>query len=154
TTFHTWTPNKTFTGLIQAVTPGPAIGNEQVPTTNWTPSQTYRSMTQASTSGSGTGMTVDIVVGQDGIPVATLASFGTGSVAGDTVTFNPPDNVADPLTVQVVRAFAGTGMTADITVDQYSHPHATITNQGAGYHIGDLISFTAPDNVGSPVNVQ
>src|SRR6267142_1629597 len=49
---------------------------------------------------------------------------------------------------------SGTGMVATITVNEFGSPHATITNPGAGYQIGDVISFTPPDGIGSPLDVQ
>ncbi len=135
-------------------------------------------------TGTASGMTVNISVGANGTPVVTLATYGTGYLDGDLVTFNPPNGVGTPVTVQVVttpdlqqdsgpvnfhvwtanRTYTaqaqsatsgtGTGMTATIVVDQYGHPHATVVSPGTGYQIGDIVSFSPPDSIGNAVDLQ
>ena len=104
--------------------------------TKWTVNQTYASVSPASTSGTGTGLNVSITVNAAGNPTVALLDTGAGYQVGDTVTFDPPDKVGDPVTVTI------TG-TADVQVPASS----------PGYKVGDTVTFYPPDNVGDPLTV-
>ena len=147
---------------------------------NWTGDQAFASVAPVSTSGSGTGLTVGIVVDDQGIPLMSLNQIGTGYALGDIVTFNPPSDGADSIEGMIASlgtitqlagakwtkgasfesvpatstTGGGTGMTVAITVDADGNPGATLVNGGTGYKSGDRISFAPPDGVGDPLNVQ
>ncbi len=151
---------------------------------NWTPNRSYPLLDQASTTGSGTGMVVSVNVGPSGEPVATLVNFGSGYDPNDRVTFDPPNGRGAPITLevnttpvvqqvsqpsafdlwtpnqsytdlpQVSTTGSGTGMLADITIDQNGDPTVTVVNQGVGARIGDTVAFDPPDGVGTPVTAQ
>ncbi len=102
--------------------------------TPWTPKQSYANVPQASTSGSGTGMNVSITVNAAGKPVAVLLDAGTGYQVGDTVKFEPPDNVGSPITVTI----SGTVV-------------VQLPLTSPGYLVGDTVTFEPPDGVGDPI---
>ena len=150
---------------------------------DWTKNKTYSGVAQSATTGSGTGMTVAITVDKYGTPTAAVANFGTGYNPGDLVTFAPPDGMGKSIQVVVTSTPSlsqdsqpsdfnlwtanavdnnlkatstsgqGTGMLATVKVDAYGNPSISITNQGTGYQIGDVIAFDPPDAVGSPIRV-
>ncbi len=168
-----------------SITLGPAITNQQqLAHDDWTAGRSYTNVPQASTTGSGTGMTVNIQVGANGAPVATLSSFGSGYDPGDIVTFAAPNGIGTPIEVEVETIPAltqvsypsgfvpwtasktfknvpmastdgsGTGMQSTIVVDSNGDPSVTISNTGSGYAIGDDVTFNPPDGAGTPVTIQ
>ncbi len=71
----------------------------------WTPLQNYTQVDMSSTSGAGTGMTARVTVDASGIPTLSLgAVIGTGYAVGDTVTFDPPDGIGDPINATIISA--------------------------------------------------
>src|SRR5208283_3716676 len=69
---------------------------------NWTEDQAYPLILQSSSTGNGTGLTVNIVVDDQGLPTMTLNQMGTGYALGDIVTFNSPMDGAESIEGMVV----------------------------------------------------
>ncbi|HZX53720.1 MAG TPA: hypothetical protein VFE86_03525, partial [Ilumatobacteraceae bacterium] len=150
---------------------------KQVVNVQWLPGHDFGTVSPSATSGTGTGLTVHITTNVEGVPTIDLVNPGTGYRKGDTLTFNSPDNTADPVmatyafapeleqlpgapwttdaTFRGVNAHAtsgaGIGMVVDILVDEDGNPFAQIVDEGTGYHAGDRVTFLAPDSVGDPL---
>ena len=125
----------------------------------WTPNSTFTNVLQASTTGSGTGMLATITVNAYGDPTVTVTNSGVGAQIGDTVAFDAPDGVGTPVTIQVQPVYGnpssssnsfttwtpnqfwttvpqsatsgiGTGMSAYVTVDSNGVPTANVHDVG------------------------
>ena len=153
---------------------------------HWTPNRSYPTLAQATVSstgaGTGTGLTVRVVADAGGIPRATVVNPGSGYSAGDTISFSAPDAVGNALTMQVLPVFtqptfandfvawtaaktyttvqhsdtsgSGTGLSVRIDVDAQGRPVVSAGQDfGSGYVQGNTLTFDAPDGVGTAIVV-
>ena len=154
----------------------PVLQQAQLPSgfVPWTPTQNYTQVQMSTTSGAGSGMTARVTVNASGIPTLNLgAVIGTGYAVGDTVTFDPPDGIGDPITATITasqivqqvnvnwlpnqtwnnvsastQSGTGTGLKVDITTDHQGTPQITLVDPGTGYHPGDALVFDSLPAVG------
>src|SRR5262249_43103247 len=96
-------PDGHGTPLSVEVTSVPDLHQVTQPTNleKWTANKTFTNVPQASTTGSGTGATATITVDALGNPTAIVTNLGGGTQVGDTLSFNPPDEVGTPIDVLV-----------------------------------------------------
>ncbi|MGH2929533.1 MAG: hypothetical protein ACRDL8_15130, partial [Solirubrobacteraceae bacterium] len=114
----------------------------QLPGKAWTPNASYSPVPAAATTGVGTGMTVRITTDASGDPTATMMAAGTGYAQGETVTFDDPAGVGDPLTVTVADPLAAwqTGpVISTRAIAQGADPQTADSTGSSG-----AISLTAP----------
>jgi hypothetical protein len=117
-------PHGLYVNAYDAIAAGPALGDQhQQPIADWTQNASYDLTATSTTStddtgatvpGAGTGMQVQVTVDANGVPTATLTSFGSGYQVGDLVTFDPPSGQpGTPIVVRVLHT---------PEVDQISEP--------------------------------
>ena len=154
-------PNGVGSPIEVEVETSPVLQQVSVPTgvMPWTASKKFTNVAMTSTDSSGTGMEATITVDSNGNPSANITAAGTGYAIGDDVTFDPPDGVGTPVTIQVqpvlaapaltsgftawtanqvwtsvaaaASSGAGNGMSATITVDGNGNPTAVVNSVGA-----------------------
>ena len=68
----------------------------------WTANATYEDVVPSGTSGAGSGMQVDIVVDDHGVPAVMPRLRGDDYQLGDSITFHDPGGAGDPVTLRVL----------------------------------------------------
>ena len=93
----------------------------------WTPGAVYNDI-ETTASASGTGLTVDVVVDNEGRPTVYLHTRGTGYADDEVVTIADPDAIGGGITVLVDGLLGGGGdITLEGTHHTYSHTFAEAT---------------------------
>lgn len=152
-----------------SLTPGTIAGkwlaNEVATTTQagtWAADRRHRLQVQSATSGGGDGLVADLTVDSAGKVKVDVVDFGDDYLAGDTVTFKQPDKDADGNTLtgtgtvtitlsalhrnlaQASTSGKGEGMTIDVAVGAGGVVTWTRADPGAGYAVGDSVTFHDP----------